>query len=183
MATSTLGFALLGLLARAPRTGYELTRAMHQPIGYFWTASHSQVYPELARLETAQLVNHSVIDGPGPRDTKRYAITATGKGALAAWATQPAPPAASRDEFLLKVFSLWLVEPGQARELVVARRAAHEAQLEQYERLAAEIEAEYGAELRDPRTPQFSSYATLRRGLGFERHARDWCQWLAEALE
>lgn len=182
MATSTLGFALLGLLARTPRTGYDLTQAMREPIGYFWAASHSQVYPELARLEAAGFVSHSVIAGPGPRDTKRYAITAAGRRALAAWAAEPAPPAPSRDEFLLKIYSLWLVEPDQARALVEERRTAHQAQLDHYQQIAHDVETRQAARLQDPSTPEFSAYATLRRGLSFERHARDWCQWLLDAL-
>jgi DNA-binding PadR family transcriptional regulator len=178
VATSTLGFALLGLLARKPRTGYDLTQAMRQPIGYFWSASHSQVYPELARLEAADYVRHAVIDGPGPRDTKRYAITAAGRRALAEWAARPAAAAPARDEFMLKIYSLWLVDPARARELISTQRAEHQAQLEHYEQIAREVESEQAERLRDPTTPEFSSYATLRRGMSFERHARDWCDWL-----
>jgi DNA-binding PadR family transcriptional regulator len=182
VAASTLGFALLGLLARQPRTGYELTQALRRPIGYFWTASHSQVYPELARLEAARYINHTVIGGPGPRDTKRYAITAAGRRALAEWAGTPAAPAPDRDEFLLKVYSLWLVEPARARTLIVEQLARHEAQLAHYEQLERDMRDEFGTTLSDPTTSQFSSYATLRRGLSFERHARDWCAWLADQL-
>ena len=72
---STLGYAILGLLAAQPRTGYDLARLMRTPIGYKWTAHHSQIYPELARLEGEGLVAATVINGPGPRDTKRYEIT------------------------------------------------------------------------------------------------------------
>ena len=182
MAASTLGYALLGLLARKPRTGYELSQALRRPIGYFWTASHSQVYPELARLEAARYIGHTVIDGPGPRDTKRYTITTAGRHALADWAGTPATPAPDRDEFLLKVYSLWLVEPARAQALIVEQLTRHEAQLTHYEQLERDMRDEYGATLADPSTPEFSSYATLRRGLSFERHARDWCAWLADQL-
>jgi hypothetical protein len=34
---STLGYAILGLLATQPRTGYDLARLMRTPIGYMWT--------------------------------------------------------------------------------------------------------------------------------------------------
>ena len=37
---STLGYAILGLLAAKPRTGYDLARLMRAPIGYMWTAQH-----------------------------------------------------------------------------------------------------------------------------------------------
>ena len=73
----TLGYAILGLLAKEPRTGYQIARAMNRPIGYIWTARHSQIYPELASLEADGLVRHAVVDGRGPRETKRYEITTT----------------------------------------------------------------------------------------------------------
>jgi len=34
----------------------------------------------------------------------------------------------------------------------------------------------------EPATPEFFDYATLRRGLSFERHAIAWCDWLLDAL-
>lgn len=179
---TTLGYALLGLLARAPRTGYALTQALRAPIGYFWTASHSQVYPELARLEAAGLIRHRVVDGPGPRDTKSYRITATGRRALATWAAAPMPRPTERDELMLKVFSLWTAAPERAADLVTRQRAMHVERLAEYQRIDAEMRAASPAELRDPRTPEFSSYATLRRGISFEAHALTWCDWLLAQL-
>jgi DNA-binding PadR family transcriptional regulator len=180
---STLGYALLGLLARAPRTGYELSQALREPIGFFWTASHSQVYPELAALESAQLVRHQEIDGPGPRDTKQYRLTAAGRRTLAEWVVEPAAPASSRDEFLLKVYSLWTADPARARALVVAQRAAHHESLAHYEELDLEFGRTARRAITDPATREFSAYATLRRGLSFERHAIAWCDWLLDALD
>jgi hypothetical protein len=58
---STLGYALLALLARGPRSGYDLAQRMNRPIGFFWQAQHSQIYPELARLEQLGWVTHQVI--------------------------------------------------------------------------------------------------------------------------
>ena len=83
---------------------------------------------------------------------------------------------------MLKVYSLWLVEPARARTLIVEQLARHEAQLAHYEQLERDMRGEHEALLSDPTTPQFSAYATLRRGLSFERHARDWCSWLAGEL-
>jgi hypothetical protein len=42
---------------------------------------------------------------------------------------------------------------------------------------------EYGEGLEDPSTPAFSAFATLRRGLSFEDHAIDWCDWLLARLD
>ena len=37
-----LSYALLGLLARAPRSGYDLLQLMEEPMGFFWSARRSQ---------------------------------------------------------------------------------------------------------------------------------------------
>ncbi len=47
---TSLGYALLALLARTPLTGYDLAQRMLRSTDFFWTARHSQIYPELARL-------------------------------------------------------------------------------------------------------------------------------------
>ena len=45
-----------GLLAEEPRTGYGLLKHFEQSLAYAWPASHSQIYPELARLLAAGLI-------------------------------------------------------------------------------------------------------------------------------
>lgn len=180
MAATTLGFALLGLLARRPMTGYQLAAALKTPIGYFWSASHSQVYPELARLEAQGLVRHEVIGGPGPRDNKRYHPTQRGRSELGAWAGTPAPamPADNRDEFLLKIYSSWLADPRAAAAMVARRRDEHRAMLDRYREIRAENERTRAAEIDDPTTPEFANYATVMAGISYEEHVIAWCDWL-----
>lgn len=180
---STLGNALLGLLARGPQTGYELSRRMKRPIGYFWTASHSQIYPELAALERDGLVSHRVIAGRGPRDTKRYRITAAGRRALAGWVATAYEPSPPKDDFMLRVYSLWTVDRAAARTLVEGARVRHEETIAEYLRQRAAIEVEYGGPPTEPDTPAFCDYATLRRGLSYERQAKSWCDWMLTALD
>ncbi len=180
--SDTLGFALLGLLARRPLTGYELTHLLRAPIVYYWSASHSQVYPSLSRLEAEKLVSHRVINGPGPRDTKRYRITSAGRRALTVWTvTLPGAPV-NRDELMLKVYSLWTADPQRARAMVAAQREADEATLRHYEEMERAMHREHPAALANPATPEFSSYATLRRGLSYQAHAIAWCDWLLSEL-
>lgn len=150
---------------------------MREPVGFFWRASHSQIYPELARLEDERLVRHTVIDGPGPRDTKQYRITAAGRRALATWASTPPDPAPERDELMLKVYASWTAGPADTSGMITEQLARHRARLERFER----IEAEFKLPL-EPSDPAFSAYATLRAGLSYERHRIAWCEWLLAAL-
>jgi DNA-binding PadR family transcriptional regulator len=179
--TSSLGYALLGLLARAEGTGYDLTRRMDRPIGYFWTARHSQIYPELARLEADRLVRHRVVDGAGPLPTKRYAITPGGLRALREWVTSPMEPHPVRDLETLRVYSLWAAEPQAARALVERLRAAHLAALEDYGRQREEVAADPAS--RHPSEPLFSNLVALEAGVRSRTALVEWCDWLLARLD
>lgn len=177
---SHLGCAILGLLARRPRTGYDLAKAMQRPIGYFWTAHHSQVYPELARLEAAGLVRHTVVEGAGPRPTKRYAVTPAGRAALRTWVAGELEEQPVRDLETLKLWSIWTVEPDVARSLVSQARSRHVERLAAYERELAAIVDEPGA--HDRRDPLFASRLTLEGGVRHRRAVVEWCDWMLEQL-
>lgn len=183
MKVSALGYALLGLLARESLTGYELTGRMRERIGFFWTARHSQIYPELARLEERGLVAHEPVEQEGKPDKKVYSITEAGREALAEWAAIPADPGPTRDETTLKAYSLWAVDPAEAAALYRNEAVRHEERLAEYERIRDWMHEAWAEALRDPTTPEFASYATLRRGLGYEREYAEWCRWVAGRLE
>jgi DNA-binding PadR family transcriptional regulator len=179
-----LAYALLGLLARAPASGYDLIREMEEPIGFFWHARRSQIYPELARLEQAGFVTHTVVEQQERPDKKVYDITAGGRAALAAWAAEPMRIPPERDEFMLKVFSLWLADPQGALALVRSYASQHAERLARYEAIRTTMEANATAgELRRLHVPRFASYATLLRGIEYERGYMAWCQWLIETIE
>ncbi|WP_256328500.1 PadR family transcriptional regulator [Nocardioides sp. YR527] len=176
MTTSNLGFAILGLLARRASTGYEVAQRMRQPIGYFWTARHSQIYPELNRLDAAGLVEHEVIEGAGPRPTKRYRITEPGRDALAAWVVGDLEPQPVRDLEILRLWSIWTVEPDAADDLVSRLEATHQGVLDRYLEELAEISDRPG--VRDPSNPLFATWITLEGGIRSRRTALEWCAWM-----
>ena len=173
----------MGLLAREALTGYELTGRVRERIGFFWGAGHSQIYPELARLGGAGLVTYEPVAQEGKPDKKVYSITDAGLAALAGWAVTPVEPGPTRDELTLKAYSAWAADPVKAAELFRGEERRHWAQLAEYERLQAWMHEEWAEALRDPGTPEFATYATLRRGLGYEREYAEWCGWLAGSLE
>ncbi|NYI80286.1 PadR family transcriptional regulator [Nocardioides panzhihuensis] len=177
---SNLGFAILGLLARRESTGYEVAQRMRQPIGYFWTARHSQIYPELNRLDGAGLVEHEVIDGAGPRPTKRYRITTAGQTALAAWVVGDLEPQPVRDLEVLRLWSIWTVDPDAADDLIGRLEATHQRILDRYLEELAQITDSPGG--RDPANPLFASRITLEGGIRSRRTALEWCAWMRTEL-
>ncbi|MGN6612401.1 MAG: PadR family transcriptional regulator [Angustibacter sp.] len=181
---TTLGYAILGLLADGPRTGYEIARRMDTPIGYYWTARHSQIYPELARLEADHLVRHEVVPGPGPRDTKRYTLTRAGRTTLRQWVASPLPPQPERSELLLRTRWLWLTSPEQAADFLRTVRAERQRRLETYREEERRVHSSAGTsdELADPTTAAFWRLATITNGLSYEEHLVRWCDQLLAAL-
>lgn len=179
-AIPTLGYAILALLAREPLTGYALSRQMRDPIGFFWQAHHSQIYPMLDRLGRRGWVESREIAGPGPRPTRRHQITPDGLAALRAWIATPTPSRGGRDELLLRVYASWVADRSVTLALLDEAEARHQDQLAMYVARRRSADARGINEL--PGTADFADYATLRRGIGHERGRIAWLRWLRGRL-
>jgi PadR family transcriptional regulator, regulatory protein AphA len=116
----SLRYALLGALADRPRTGYELLKHFEQSLAYAWPASHSQIYPELARLLDDGLIEQAAT---GPRGSKTYAVTDDGVAEVRRWLRETKPDRRVRSEGALRPFFLWLLEPDEAIRQLEAERA------------------------------------------------------------
>lgn len=89
--------AVLGVLARGPRHGYELRRALEAELGAEWRVDFGQLYRVLARLERAGWVRVQRQERAAGPTRKVRAITAAGRRELERWRAQP-PPAPRRRE-------------------------------------------------------------------------------------
>lgn len=110
----SLRHAILGLLARKPSTGYELSGMFDASLRTAWHARHSQIYPELARLEEGGLVE--VVDR-GPRGSKTYALTDEGRAELRRWLVDDEPDRSQRNESAVRLFLNQLLEPADRRQV------------------------------------------------------------------
>jgi len=105
-----LKYAILGLLAEAPRHGYEIKRGFERMLGSTWPLNIGQVYSTIARLERDGLVACREVPQELLPNRKVCRLTDAGREALQAWLREPALPSARlRVDFYLK--------------LLVARRA------------------------------------------------------------
>jgi DNA-binding PadR family transcriptional regulator len=122
----SLPHALLGLLAVAPASGYELTREFEREIGrYAWKAGHTSIYPELGKLAARGLVH---VTREGARGAKTYDVTEAGRAELRSWLLQaPIPTATVRNEQVLRMFLLSALEPADQR-ILLTRIAEHTVQ-------------------------------------------------------
>jgi PadR family transcriptional regulator, regulatory protein AphA len=98
----SLRHALLAMLTAEPMTGYQLVKYFDGTVAFVWSAPHSQIYPELRRMENDGLVVADVVRR-GERARKRvYSITDAGVAELHRWETELTPYPAGRDPYRLK---------------------------------------------------------------------------------
>jgi PadR family transcriptional regulator, regulatory protein AphA len=122
----SLRYALLGLLADEPASGYDLTRKFERNLQrYAWHAKHSQIYPELTKLAADGLVT---VVAEGARGRRTYTITDTGRAELRNWMLSPPDVFVARNEFVLRMFLLAALDADDARELLrsIAEGSAQE---------------------------------------------------------
>jgi DNA-binding PadR family transcriptional regulator len=131
----SLRHALLGALADRPRTGYALLKHFEQSLAYAWPASHSQIYPELARLLAAGLIEQAE---SGPRGSKTYAVTDTGKAEIRHWLLETEPDRRVRSDPALRTFFLWMLEPEEALDQIRREREYAAGQLAELESIREE---------------------------------------------
>jgi len=75
----SLKYVVLSLLNRHPHTGYEIVRSFDSAVGYFWQASHQQVYRELNALAESKQVRFKQVKQTDRPDKKIDKRTDTGK--------------------------------------------------------------------------------------------------------
>jgi DNA-binding PadR family transcriptional regulator len=131
----SLRHALLGALADCPRTGYELLKHFEQSLAFAWPASHSQIYPELARLLDDGLIEQAAT---GPRGSKTYAVTDAGVAEVRRWLRDTEPDRRVRNEGTLRPFFLWLLEPEEAIRQLEGERAYWRGILDELEAIREE---------------------------------------------
>lgn len=158
----SLRHAILGLLARRPSTGYELTRTFDRSLRTSWHASHSQIYPELARMAAAGLVE---VVGHGARRSKTYGLTPAGHAELRRWLVETEPDRSQRNESGLRLFLTPLLDPTD-------RRATYRRDLAHVERDLATLH-QLRADADDAASPEVFA-PQLDLGIRINHVLQDW---------
>jgi PadR family transcriptional regulator AphA len=164
----SLRHAVLGLLAAQPSNGYELTQRFDRSLSNAWHASHSQIYPELAKLEQAGLIE---VVGEGPRRSRTWAVTQAGRDEVRRWLLETEPDRTQRNETAVRWFLVFLLDPDDRRTVLGRELAELEAHLEWMQGLATEV----------PLTGKFRP--VLDMGLRMENVMRDWLREQLAALD
>ena len=124
MTPTAVTWAVLGLIASKPRSGYDIKRMVDKTIRHFWAASYGQIYPELKRLEEAGWIAGDDVPNGG-RARRVFHITEAGRNALNGWFSGMETRIELRDESLLRLFFADLLPGEYALGLLEARRRGY----------------------------------------------------------
>ena len=168
----SLRHALLGALADRPRSGYELMKHFEQSLAYAWPASHSQIYPELARLLDESMIEQSA---SGPRGSKTYTLTSAGLAEVRRWLRETEPDRRVRNDASLRTFFLWLLEPDEARAQLERERVYWRGILDELEQIRAQP---VGAQRKE-----LAYRLALEGGIRVIAARLDWVEWTLEEVQ
>lgn len=108
----SLRFALLGLVALRPMSGYEIKQTFERSIFYIWNVTGAQIYNTLKQLRGEGLLVSEDVVQQGRPDKQVHTITGAGQRALEEEGGQEIRAEALRDKVLLRIFFGNFAEPG-----------------------------------------------------------------------
>lgn len=173
-----LSHAIMTLLVDYPQSGYDLTKKFEGTVGYFWKATHQQIYKELSKLEKEGWLISEVIPQEGRPDKKLYSVTDLGKQELIAWVLKPTETMPIREELLVKTSVAYLTSPSVMVEEIQRHRQLHEERLQDYRR----IEQQYFQNVQELAPEWHCRYLALRRGIRYEVDYIEWCDEAMQVL-
>lgn len=165
--------ALLTSLLEQPSSGYGLAQRFDRSFGYFWQASHQQIYRELARMAGACWVDAEQDDSASARRRKVYRVLPAGYDELVRWVKSPDLTIDQTQSLLVKLRADAIIGPLGLSDQVHTLAGLHQ------ERLAFYRVIEQRDFQGDLDKPQRLRHAVLRMGI---KQEETWLSWAAELL-
>jgi len=130
----SLPHALLTALVEHPCSGSELAERFDRSIGYFWHATHQQIYRELARLEEAGWIE--ALPAAAGRGRKRqFRLLPAGRKELRRWIAEQQDPTPLRDELMVRLRAEAAVGPTGLEKEIQRLQALHRDKLAIYQQI------------------------------------------------
>lgn len=174
MAKGKTKYVLLGLLAGASLSGYEMRKRIKQSISHFWSESNGQLYPTLNKLMHDNLIKLEEEIVPGKKVRYRYSITPDGLQELTRWLDEIGERKSThRDEDLLRLF---FGSSGSIKACVkrlTLRQQRAQFRLNEYRVIQQELEQQE----EEPRRLYW--LLTVKNGI---EHVEAECRWCQEAI-
>lgn len=173
----SLAHAILTALNEKSASGLELARRFDRSIGYFWPATHQQIYRELAALERDGLIRQVPDQVPARGGRRTYEILDEGRDELRAWLASEEDPKLTKDSLMVRIRASAMLG-GDLREEIRRHRVIHADLLEEYRRI--ERRDFHGEDLSAVASRQ---YLVLQWGLYLQKARVDWADAVLTQLD
>jgi len=130
-----LAHAIMTALIDSDLSGYELAKDFETSLGFFWHASHQQIYQELHKLADKQWLNKREVAQSGKPNKIVYGLTKAGRKALAEWVYRESKVQTAKDELLIKLYNLDEKNVSHIAAEIAARREEMMQTLYLYEKI------------------------------------------------
>jgi PadR family transcriptional regulator AphA len=174
----SLKHAIMVLLETEAGSGYDLLKRFKQRLGFFWQASHQQIYQQLKVMHQDGLINFQREVQQGKPDRKIYTMTKLGHDALLIWLNEACKPQKINDSLLVKLYGGHLVDKAVLLDEIHHHRNQHKKAL----LIMQEMELQYQQLDNLERTKLAMPYLTLRRGILGEEAWQVWAQEVEDFL-
>ncbi len=130
-----LSEAILVCLTDRPMSGYDLAKTFDASIGFFWRASHQQIYRELGKLREKGFVKSQEIAQSGKPNRIVHTITPAGAEAVKVWSSKPGRMPSVKDELFVKFYALGSVDMDALKDHLTIRIDQHQTKLSKYRKI------------------------------------------------
>ena len=130
-----LSHAIMTALLDGKMSGYELTKHFDTSLGFFWKASHQQIYKVLKDLEAKDLLAGERVPQAGKPDKILYTLTDAGRQELDDWVMASSHFKDPRDDLLVKLYNLSSSNCAHLLHELANRRDAMQKRLALYHRI------------------------------------------------
>ena len=130
-----LAHAIMTALIEDDLSGYELSRDFETSLGFFWQASHQQIYQELRKLAEKGWLDKREVKQRGKPNKIIYGLTEEGREALNAWVYGATRTQVAKDELLVKLYNLSSDNAAHLAGEITARRDEMMRRLYLYEKI------------------------------------------------
>lgn len=173
-----LAHAIMTALIEDDLSGYELSRDFETSLGFFWNASHQQIYQELRKLAEKGWLNKREVNQSGKPNKIVYGLTMAGRDALQAWVFGTTRTQAAKDELLVKLYNLDATNVGHLATEISRRREDMMKLLYLYET----IRRRHYADTANLPVRRKGVYLALAYGISQGEHFLAWCDQALELL-
>lgn len=166
-----LSHAIMTALLEEDLTGYDLAKKFDTSLGFFWQASHQQIYQDLKKMLEKGWLQANTVEQSAKPNKNIYALTDAGRIELDEWVASATKPSKVKEDLYVKLYNVGHSDCSPLIDEIKQRKASAENQLALYRKIR---HRHYGKPSALPATRK-GIYLALLAGIRQQEMFLGWC--------